>query len=81
MAAGSATIQDVEDVVAAATTLTLAGLDQVRCGGVDVMLAVVEVRAARTALTLTGSAVIRRGEVDAAARAVLDALNRVLQMS
>lgn len=81
MAAGSATIQAVEDVVAAATTLTLAGLDQVRCGGVDVMLAVVEVRAARTALTLTGSAVIRRGEVDAAARAVLDALNRVLQMS
>ena len=44
------------------------------------MLAVVEVRAARTMLTLTGSAVIRRGAIDAAARAVLDALNRVLQV-
>ncbi len=80
MAAGTATIQAVEDVVTATTTLTLAGLDQVRCGGVDVMLAVVEVRAARTMLTLTGSAVVRRGEIDAAARAVLDALNRVLQV-
>ena len=80
MAAGTATIQAVEGVVTATTTLTLAGLDEVRCGGVDVMLAVVEVRAARTMLTLTGSAVIRRGAIDAAARAVLDALNRVLQV-
>ena len=81
MAAGTATIQAVDDVLAPATTLTLSGLDQVRCGGVDVMLAVVEVRAARTMLTLTGSAVVRRGEIDAAARAVLDGLNRVLQIS
>lgn len=80
MAAGTATIQAVDDVLAPATTLTLSGLDQVRCGGVDVMLAVIEVRAARTMLTLTGSAVVRRGEIDAAARAVLDGLNRVLQM-
>ena len=80
MAAGTATIQAVESVVTATTTLTLGGLDEVRCGGVDVMLAVVEVRAARTMLTLTGSAVIRRGAIDAAARAVLDALNRVLQV-
>lgn len=81
MAAGAATIRAVDDVLAPATTLTLAGLDQVACGGVDVMLAVVEVRAARTMLTLTGSAVVRRGEIDAAARAVLDALNRVLQLN
>lgn len=80
LAAGSATIQAVDDVVAPATTLSLAGLDQVQCGGVTVMLAVIEVRAARTMLTLTGSAVVRRGEIDAAARAVLDALNRVLQL-
>lgn len=80
MAAGAATIQAVDAVIAPATSLTLAGLDQVRCGGTDVMLSVIEVRAARTMLTLTGSAVVRRGEIDAAARAVLDALNRVLQL-
>jgi hypothetical protein len=80
MAAGSATIQAVSDVLAPATSLTLGGLELVGIGGVEVMLAVVDVRAARTHLTLTGSAVVRRGEVDAVARAVLDALNRVLQL-
>jgi hypothetical protein len=80
MAAGAATIQAVDDVVAPATSISLAGLDEVQCGGIDVVLAVIEVRAARTMLTLTGSAVVRRGEIDAAARAVLDALNRVLHL-
>lgn len=79
-AAGAATMQAVEDVIAPATTLTLAGLDQVRCGGVEVVLAVVDVRASRTQVTLTGSAVVRRGEIDAVARAVLDALNRILHI-
>lgn len=78
-AAGIATLQAVEDLLAPATTLSLNGLELLRCGGADVVLAVVEVRAARTQLTLTGSAVVRRGEVDAAARSVLDAINRVLQ--
>lgn len=79
-AAGAATMQAVEEVVAPATSLTLAGLEQVRCGGADVILAVVEVRAARTQLVLTGSALVRRGEIDAVARAVLDALNRILRI-
>lgn len=79
-AAGAATMQAVSDVVAPATSLTLSGLEQVRCGGADVVLAVVEVRAARTQLLLTGSAVVRRGEIDAVARAVLDALNRILRI-
>lgn len=80
LAAGTATMQAVDDILAPATSLSLAGLDLVHCGGADVMLSVIEVRAARTMLTLTGSAVVRRGEIDAAARSVLDALNRVLQM-
>lgn len=78
-AAGNATMQAVADLVVPSTALTLTGIDEVSCGGVDVVLAVVEVRAARTMLTLTGSAVVRRGPIDAGARAVLDALNRVLQ--
>lgn len=79
-AAGAATMQAVEDVIAPATTLSLAGLDQVRCGGTEVVLAVIDVRASRTQVTLTGSAVVRRGEIDAVARAVLDALNRILHI-
>lgn len=77
MATSAATVAAVADLVGDQTTLTPSGVEVLRCGGVDVALAVVDVRAPRTHVTLTGSALVRRGEVDATARAVLDALNRL----
>lgn len=80
-AAALATIEAVQDLVGKHTLLALAGLEVLRVGGVEAALATIDVRAERSQVALVGSAAVRRGDVDAVARAVLDALNRILQVA
>lgn len=77
--AGRATLAALAEMLPESTTVSLADLDLVQCGGVDIVVAVLEVRSARTDVVVTGSSGVRRGEVDAACRAVLNGLNRMLQ--
>lgn len=80
-AAALATIEAVQGLVGEHTLLALAGLELVRVGGVEAALATIDVRAERSQVALVGSAAVRRGDVDAVARAVLDALNRILRVA
>lgn len=80
-AAATATIEAVQDLVGEHTLLALAGLEMVRVGGVEVAVTTIDVRAQRSQVALVGSAGVRRGDVDAVARAVLDALNRLLRVA
>ena len=80
-AAATATLKAVQDLVGEHTLLALGGIEVVRVGGIDAAVASVDVRVERSQVSLVGSAAVRRGDVDADARAVLDALNRLLRMA
>lgn len=78
-ASAQATLQALEELAGEGTTAALQALDIVDANGTDVVLAVVSARVGRSEMVLTGSAQVRRGETDAIARAILDALNRLMQ--
>jgi hypothetical protein len=80
-ATSEATLNAIREVLGETAAAAIRALQIIPCEGVDAVLAVVDVRAARSEMTLTGSALVRRGETDAIARALLDALNRVIQLA
>ncbi len=80
-AVATATLQAVAELLQDGPELELDGVELVTIASHQVAVATVQVVDARSSTTLTGSALVRDASADAIARAVLDALNRVLSES
>lgn len=76
LVAGRATLQALESIVGDDAAIALEGIEELEISGARGLLAVLSARVGRKRPVFHGSALLRGDPLEAAARAVLDALNR-----
>ncbi len=80
LAAARATVAAMANALEPGTALALEGLEEFRVADTRGILAILRARVGQSRPVLHGAAILDRDPVDAAARAVLDALNRFWDM-
>jgi hypothetical protein len=80
LAAARATVAAMTNALEPGTALALEGLEEFRVADAKGILAILRARVGQSRPVLHGAAILDRDPVDAAARAVLDALNRFWDM-
>jgi len=80
LAAARATLAAMTNALEPGTALALEGLEEFRVADAKGILAILRARVGQSRPVLHGAAILDRDPVDAAARAVLDALNRFWAM-
>lgn len=80
MGAARATVAAMANALEPGTALALEGLEEFRVANARGILAILRARVGQSRPVLHGAAILDRDPVDAAARAVLDALNRFWDM-